>query len=898
VAWWQLSLRQRLAFAICGILAVGILVFGVGAWNEVRAAAVEAARTRLEVVTRSIADLLVNSVASQQSQLAGIARDRGVQLIAHGVGGPEVDSAIARLHRTDSASASILAIQVWDSAGAIVFTSSALSGRTDDMGRRDLLETLSPGDSAGIGPFRLENDTLRFATFGPIHSGGPTTAWAVVWRRLSWRDDSRSLSDLIGTHAKLSLGNATGDVWSDLNGPTSAPAAPPAGVSDTTFLGVTADGLRVIGSHAPVTGAPWVVAIEFPYSEVVAPIVGLARRLAIFGAALLLFGAIVAMMIARSLTRPIGELAAAAEGLRAGDYTRRAPNGRGDEIGNLAVAFNTMADAIGDARVKLQAHAQDVEQHGTALADALRENARTMAELDAVLSSAPVGFAFHDRDLRYVRVNDRLAAAIGRPPSEIVGRRPSDVLPGIGAEIEEGLSRALATDQPVLDLELAGPGPQRGEAAREWLATMFPVRTREWDLVGVGSVLVDMSAYKGLERQFLQAQRMDAVGRLAGGIAHDFNNILTAIASFTEFAIRALPAEHPAVDDLEQVRQAVQRAAGLIRQLLAFSRQQVMQPVVLNLSDVVRNLVPMLRRLIPESVALHNFLDPDLWSVRADPVQIEQILVNLVVNARDAMPDGGMLTITTSQATLDEAYIRDGHRDAAIGDYAVLSVSDSGIGMDAATKARAFEPFFTTKAAGQGTGLGLATVYGIVKQSGGSLWLYSEPGRGTTVKIFLRRHEQPDESRVAAGAPARLETRPAVILLVEDDDLVRVATLRALSKRGHRVLEAVDGEAALSLIAREKGPIDLVITDLVMPRLGGRELGERLRAQGNEAAILYMSGYTGDAVTQRALLDEGAEFLQKPFTPDRLLQKVDEILRNGRPAGVGTPNPRSGAPDA
>jgi two-component system cell cycle sensor histidine kinase/response regulator CckA len=511
-----------------------------------------------------------------------------------------------------------------------------------------------------------------------------------------------------------------------------------------------------------------------------------------------------------------------------------------------------------------------------------------MAELDAVLSSAPVGFAFHDRDLRYVRVNERLATAIGRTPSEIIGKRPSDVLPGIGVEIEEGLSRALATDQAVLDLELAGPRTKRGEAGREWLATMFPVRTRESDLVGVGSVLVDMSAYKGLERQFLQAQRMDAVGRLAGGIAHDFNNILTAIASFTEFAIRALPNEHAAVDDLEQVRGAVQRAAGLIRQLLAFSRQQVMQPVVLNLSDVVRNLVPMLRRLIPESVALHSFLDPELWAVHADPVQIEQILVNLVVNARDAMPNGGTLTVTTSQATLDEAYIREGHRDAAIGDYAVLSVSDSGVGMDAATKARVFEPFFTTKAPGHGTGLGLSTVYGIVKQNGGSIWLYSEPGRGTTVKIFLRRHDQPDEKRIAADAPAQLDTKPAVILLVEDDDLVRTASLRALRKRGHRVLEAVDGEAALSALARERGRVDLVITDLVMPRLGGRELGERLRTMGNEAAILYMSGYTGDAVTQRAMVDEGAEFLEKPFTPDQLLARVDEILRNHRLAGVSS----------
>jgi two-component system cell cycle sensor histidine kinase/response regulator CckA len=886
VAWWNWSLRQRLAVAICGTLAVAIIAFGLVAWNEVRKAAVEAAETRLEVVTRRIADLLANSVTQQKSQLAGVARDRGIQAIASGAEGPARDSAISRFRRADSASAAILAFQVWDPSGEVLFSSSPVSSRLDNEGRRSMLAQLGPRDSATVSPFRVDGDTVRYASMGPIRAGGPVRAYAVVWRRLTSADGSRSLTDLIGAHSRLSLGNANGGGWSDLNAPVPPPAMPGKGDNGPTFVGTSANGDKVLASHAPVEGSPWTVAVEFPYTDVVGPIMGLAQRLALFGTLLLLLGGLIAVALARNLARPIGELAAAAEGLSSGDYSRRAPNGRTDEIGELAKAFNTMASAISEARGKLQAHAEHAEQRGSELAEALRENARTMAELDAVLTSAPVGFAFHDRDLRYVRVNERLAAALGHAPADIIGRRPSDILPGIGADIEEGLSRALATDQAVLDLELGGPGGQRGEAPREWLATMFPVRTAGWELVGVGSVLVDMSAYKGLERQFLQAQRMDAVGRLTGGIAHDFNNILTAIASFTEFAIRALPSEHAAVDDLEQVRGAVQRAAGLIRQLLAFSRQQVMQPVVLNLSDVVRNLVPMLRRLIPESVALHSFLDPELWAIHADPVQIEQILVNLVVNARDAMPNGGTLTITTSQATLDEAYIREGHRDAAIGDYAVLSVSDSGIGMDAATKARVFEPFFTTKAPGHGTGLGLSTVYGIVKQNGGSIWLYSEPNRGTTVKIFLRRHDHPDERRLVAETPAQLETRPALILLVEDDDLVRTAALRALRKRGHRVLEAVDGEAALSALAREKDPVDLVITDLVMPRLGGRELGERLRKMGNEAAILYMSGYTGDAVTQRAMVDEGAEFLEKPFTPDTLLRRVDEILRSHRPAGA------------
>ena len=886
MVWGSWSLRQRLAFAICGTLAVGILAFGVAAWNEVRSATVEAAVARIEVVTRRISDLLTTSVATQKSQLAGVARDRSVQTIARGIPGPDLDSAIARLSRADSASAATLSVQVWDSSGAIVFSTTPRLTPMTDADRRGLLGMIAPGDSAGVGLFRLERDSVIYPTFGPIRLGAQATRYAVVWRCLTSSSDSRSLTDLIGSHARLAIGNIGGDIWSDLANPTSAPANPPAGHGDSTFVGTSSTGERVLSSRALIPGSSWQLAIEFPYSEVISPIVGLSRQFAIFATVLLLIGAFIAVMMARSLTRPLADLASAAEGLRSGDYSRRATNGRGDEIGKLATAFNGMADAIADARLKLQQHAQDVDQQRIELAEALRENEHTMAELDSVWSSAPVGFAFHDRDLRYVRVNERLASALGRNPSEFIGKRPSELFPDVGADIEQGLSRAVATEQSVLDLELASPTSKRGEPAREWLATMFPVRTTSSELIGIGSVLVDMSAYRGLERQFLQAQRMDAVGRLAGGVAHDFNNILTAIASFTEFAIRALPKEHAAIDDLEQVRQAVQRAAGLIRQLLAFSRQQVMTPVVLNLSDVVRNLVPMLRRLIPESVALHSFLDPDLWSVRADPVQIEQILVNLVVNSRDAMPNGGTLTITTSQATLDEAYIRDGHRDAAIGDYAVLSVSDSGVGMDAATKARVFEPFFTTKPAGHGTGLGLSTVYGIVKQSGGSIWLYSEPGRGTTVKIFLRRHDAPDQPRQEVAAPAQVGTRSSTILLVEDDDMVRTAALRALRKHGHEVIEAVDGEAALAAIARAGGPIDLVITDLVMPRMGGRELGDRLRANGHDVAVLFMSGYTGDAVTQRAMVEEGSEFLEKPFTPDRLLQKVDEILRSKRTAGV------------
>ena len=319
VPWWNWSLRQRLAVAICGSLAVGIIAFGIVAWNEVRKAAVEAAETRLEVVTRRIADLLSNSVSQQKSQVAGIARDRGIQHIAAGGGGPERDSAVSRFVRADSASPSILNIQIWNAAGDVLFSTSPPSNRVDNTARRDLLALLGPGDSSAIAPFRVDGDTIQYAVLGPIRRGARVTEWAVVWRRMSSADDSRSITDLIGTHANLSLGNTRGDAWSDMSAPTPPPPTPPAGTTSETFVSRDARGEKVLASRAAVVGSPWTVAIEFPYSEVVSPIMGLARRLAIFGAMLLLLGGLIAVWIARNLARPIGELARAAEGLRAGD---------------------------------------------------------------------------------------------------------------------------------------------------------------------------------------------------------------------------------------------------------------------------------------------------------------------------------------------------------------------------------------------------------------------------------------------------------------------------------------------------------------------------------------------------------------------------------------------------
>ncbi len=386
----------------------------------------------------------------------------------------------------------------------------------------------------------------------------------------------------------------------------------------------------------------------------------------------------------------------------------------------------------------------------------------------------------------------------------------------------------------------------------------------------------DVTDQRRLQQQVLQSQKMEAVGRLAGGVAHDFNNLLTVITSYSDLLLEDLAPGDAKRDDLEQVRKAADGAAALTRQLLAFSRQQVVEPRVVSLNTVVEGLQKILRRVIGEDIEVTIALAPDLESVRADVGQLEQVLMNLVVNARDAMPTGGRLTVETANVEHDPEYARD-REAAAVRRFAMLAVTDTGCGMDEATKARIFEPFFTTKETGKGTGLGLATVYGIVKQAGGFIWVYSEPGQGTSFKIYLPAVDATAERTTAAAttpAPRGTET----VLLVEDAAAVRAVTKQILERQGYAVLEAPDGEAGLRLAQRHRGVIHLLLTDVVMPRVGGRELAEQLARLRPDVKVLYASGYTDDSVVRHGILESGTAYLQKPFSPESLARKVRDVL--------------------
>jgi len=414
------------------------------------------------------------------------------------------------------------------------------------------------------------------------------------------------------------------------------------------------------------------------------------------------------------------------------------------------------------------------------------------------------------------------------------------------------------------------------------LLTTSPFLDGKGAILGLVGVSIDLTERRSLEEQFRQSQKMDAVGRLAGGIAHDFNNLLTVIRLNTEIIIEGFDSADPRVEDVKQIRSAADRASSLTRQLLAFSRKQILQPRVLDLNSVVTSVEPMLRRLIGEDITISSSPGARGYVV-ADPGQLEQVLVNLVVNARDAMPDGGRINIETKNIELDENYTSE-HSPVIAGRYIALTVGDNGVGMDKDTQEHAFDPFFTTKEAGKGTGLGLATVYGIVKQSGGYVWIYSEPKHGTTIKVYLPEVSAAaaftsagDNSSVAKGVTRGSET----ILLVEDEDAVRSLACRILEKHGYRILPAANGRDAMEIATREEGRIELVLTDIVMPGLNGRGLVERLSAIRPSIKSLYMSGYTDDDIVRRGFVEPSKSFLQKPFTSDALIQTVRKVLDEG-----------------
>ena len=502
-----------------------------------------------------------------------------------------------------------------------------------------------------------------------------------------------------------------------------------------------------------------------------------------------------------------------------------------------------------------------------------KEREAALERLSRAIHQAGESVQISDADGTVLYVNPAFERITGYTAEEVLGQ---SITGFAGSIADEALAREIS--QTVRAGKVwAGRAVMRRKDGRPLYVslTVSPILDDAGRFVSAVSVAEDVTDRVRLENELREAQKMEAVGRLAGGIAHDFNNLLTVIIASGDMLLRRLKPDDPAAKLVRQIRDASDRAASLTRQLLAFSRKQVLEPKVLDLNAVVRGMEDMLRRLIGEHIRLSLVLEPELWAVKADPSQIEQVIMNLAVNAKDAMPDGGELTIETENVELDESYARR-HAGIVPGPYVMLAVSDTGHGMDQETQSHIFEPFFTTKGVGRGTGMGLSTVYGIVRQSGGHIWVYSEPGEGTTFKVFLPRTEEVSEAETVRALEVRGGTE--TILVAEDNASVRDVTCSLLRSLGYTVLEAEAPEDAAELCRQASPAVSLLLTDVVMPGVSGRKLADTLKGICPGLKVLYMSGYTDNAIAHHGVLDEGVQFLQKPFTRESLARKVREVL--------------------
>jgi PAS domain S-box-containing protein len=639
-------------------------------------------------------------------------------------------------------------------------------------------------------------------------------------------------------------------------------------IGGTSYVG----GAFALRSGTPSAGAPDAPRLILLQNMSSTEVAVNAIHTALVKVGLVTFGVAVIgiLFLTRRVTRPLRHLVTVANEVAAGNWTRRVPAIGPAEARTMASAFNHMTVTLSHWHQAAKERAQQLHESSE------RFRSITNTANDAILSINNQG--------EIVFWNLRAHAVFGYEERDAVGMAITKLVPGRYLdEFKAQIAKLCAGDESWLGktVELSALRKDGTEVPVELSLSTW----KAGDAVFYTGVIRDITerklaaeALRQREEELRHAQKMEAVGRLAGGIAHDFNNLLTAILGYADLLLEELPGDHPIRPDVEGIQKAGRSAASLTKELLAFSRKQVLQPVVLDMNEVVSSTEILLRRLLGEDVELILQLETYPEPVKADRSQLEQVLLNLVVNARDAMPSGGRLTIATSNVDFDGA-AGDGNRPVAIGQHVALTVSDTGHGMTEEVRSHIFEPFFTTKELGKGTGLGLATVYGIVQQSGGHIWVESEPGRGSSFHVCLPAldlAELKHEDRVAPRHQAQGGSE--TVLLVEDNEAVRNLARDALKRYGYQVIEAENGQEALQVASDQLDRIALVLTDVVMPVMGGRELAKQLLARRRDLKIIFTSGYTTDSILSQTGLGGAAAFLQKPFTPALLGQTVRDVL--------------------
>jgi PAS domain S-box-containing protein len=689
-----------------------------------------------------------------------------------------------------------------------------------------------------VGRFRELDGAVYFPAIAAIRQSGRVLGYLTYWRKVNRAPSARGpIAQLIGSDALMLMGSPDG-AWMSEVGPAEPPRLDGGPTQSGLYRYDRPEG-PVLAAAAEAASTPWMVVVEFPARVVSGPAARFLSATAPIGLAVLLAGLVLAWLLSRQVTRPLAELTLATEAMTSGDRATRVAIDADDEVGRLSLAFNRLA--------------QRLDQEASA-------RAGTESQWRSVFDASPHPKWVYDAENgRILAVNPAALKGYGYTSEEFLALRHEDLVSPVAGIDELGIERHRLKGGRQIDVEAATTAITfAGRPACAVIAQNVTERTQ-------------------LEARFRQAQKMQAIGRLAGGVAHDFNNFLTAIGAYAELVRETFDPGDQRGKDLEEILRATAQANRLTRQLLAFSRQEVVQPTVIDIDSAVHAMGELLRRLIPEDIELTVELKSRHVRVRMDPGHLEQVLMNLVVNARDAMPKGGTLKITTGRRQLDEGSARL-HGLTEPGEYAMLSVVDDGAGMSEEVKARIFEPFFTTKDPGHGTGLGLATVYGILDQTGGRITLYSEVGQGTTFHIYLPVAQE----EATLDPPRRMLSSDLkgteTILLVEDEASVRNAAQEALRRQGYQVLPASNAAEALALVAQHQGTIHLVVSDVVMPKMDGPTLIGQLRQLRPEMRALLMSGYSGGALARADGNGYDVPFLEKPFTVLALAKKVREVL--------------------
>ncbi|MGQ0701759.1 MAG: ATP-binding protein [Gemmatimonadales bacterium] len=878
VQWINDSFRRRIAVVLSGLslgLGAGILIIS---YFQVVGIIRGLASQRLRLMGQQLAPLLARGPQEVKTRVARVARDSAlVRFVASK--GETGHSMVARLLRQEFPPEDRIALAILDAEGVLLF------GRQGDkvggwIGPPPSVTDASP-DSATIGPyFKLNDTTLYYETRAPIRQGEEVAGYLVRRQRNALTQSARAMvAVLLGEGTDFMVGSPATEVWTDLA--RIVPAPPRAlKLGETTWY--PWGDQKVLALAAPLAGTPLVQVVRVAEPTMLAPARQYLRRGMFIAGMVVLVGTVSGIALGRTLARPIQHVTSITEQIATAEDPSRVSEEAPGEVGRLAHAFNAMVDRVASSTRRLR----DNEASYRAFVAHAPEGIWRVEFVPA----APVGLAPSvqvDSWYRLAPLAECNAALARMCGLEVTGEVMMVPLQQLFPREDPAVQRVLrdfvaggyrATGGVELSLV-------QDESHRIFVNSLIGI-VEGGGLRRIWGTRRDITIERLLDERLAQTDRMEAIGRLAGGIAHDFNNLLTAILGYAESLQERHGADPAAQEDVNEISRISLRASELTRQLLAFSRGQVLRPILIDLNAVVRSAEGLLRRVIGEDIDLRLQLAEALDAIEADPGQIERVLMNLVVNARDAMPDGGVLELRTAPAAIDKDHA--GTRPGlSPGSYVTLAVSDSGVGMPPGVRERIFEPFFSTKPKGKGTGLGLSTVYGIVRQSGGDISVYSELGQGTTFRIYL-----PVKGKVAPG-PEHVEGGPVTglhtggggnetILVVEDEAPVREVTRRALAGVGYSVIVARDGKEALEIESRQSHPIDLVLTDMILPGMSGRDLAAELRRRRPEIRLIVMSGYTGDNYPAFEGLPVEVGYLEKPFSLVDLRTKVREVL--DRPA--------------